>query len=311
MAPKKPSFRKKVILFFISTAYFLYWSYAFAIGAFFGVLVVALFPLLIELLGGVYHAGKVPSAGSHWARWALMIGYWLLLVVFAIYHVRELSNRQREKYAIAFRLGRLYEYDVIRKANAEAAVLQDVLEHVHAIFEPLQIAHVVLHRKKDGRICIEQNEVFPKTEDPGFLIALDEGKGVAGRVFQDSVTRYVPRIYLPAKRKFIPGIFLPHAITLQFETAAEASGKEPALLSVDMDLYVIEPPESGQFLFRSFLSVPIKCGGDGVCNAVLSLDFNDCNSLKKADIALAQEVAASIGRIIPGSESHASVPASK
>jgi hypothetical protein len=311
MASKKPSFRKKVILFFISTVYFLYWSYAFAIGTIVGVLIAAFFPLLIELVGGVFHAGEVPSAGAHWARWALTAVYWLVLFYFAVRHVRELRKREREKYALAFRLGRLYEYNQSIKAQGKGVVLRDVLEHVHGIFEPLQIAHVALHRKKGGRISIEGNEVFPPTDHPDFLIQLDEGKGVAGRVFQDSVTRYVPRMYLPSRRRFMPGIFLPHALTLQFEDVEDASGSEPALLSVDIDLYVIETPQNGQFLFRSFLSVPVKGGANGACIAVLSLDFNDCNSLKKADIALAKEVAKSIATIIHESESQSPVEASK
>jgi hypothetical protein len=298
MPPKKQSLRKQVVSFIVSAIYFLYWSYSFSLGAVFGILVAAFAPLAVELFGGVYHAGEVPLPGSHWARWLLVAGYWMLLLAFALRHLREAQAHQREKYALAFRLGRLYELERIMAAQGKTADLIEALKQVHAMFEPLKVAHVALHRKRDGKISIAHNEVFPPPSDPNTLPIFDEGQGIAGRVFTDLVTRYVPRIYLPVKRwERAPAMLLPHALTLAFESVNETKN-EPALQNVAIDLNVLESPPNGKFMFNSFLSLPVKSASNGQCMAVLSLDFGVCNSLKKADIALAYDVANAIGRFI-------------
>lgn len=297
--PPKPSFRRKAFLFIFSTIYFIYWSYAFALGATLGI-VAAFVPLVIELFGGVYHAGEIPAPGEHWARWLLLAGYWLLLLAFALRHMKEAKQQQRERYALAFRLGRLYELEEVFRSKGNPAGVENTLRHIHAMFEPLQIAHVALHRKQNGLISIDKNEVFPLPHDPDYLIAFEEGKGVAGRVFRDSVIRYVPRIYLPSKRRWTRSIFLPHALTLKFEVPEGVLDKEPAISDVDMELYALEQPEGGRFLFNSFLSLPVRSPSTGECVAVLSLDFEGCNSMKKGDIALAQQVAYAVGKVIFG-----------
>ncbi|HLJ85593.1 MAG TPA: hypothetical protein VKZ53_02150 [Candidatus Angelobacter sp.] len=304
---QKKSFRKRALRFVVSAVYLLYWSYAIEIGATLGILTAAFFPLGIELLGGLYHAGEVPSASEHWARWLLLAGYWMLLLAIALRHVTEAQKQQREKYALAFRLGRLYEFDRTLKSQGKALEIRELLKHIYTMFEPLQIAHVVLHRKADGKISIAHNEVFPETTDAGFLVTLQEGQGVAGSVFKDSISRYVPRIYLPGKGKLFRGVFMPNALTLTFESLNEDSTKEPALENISMDLEILDPPKSGEFLFRSFLSVPVK-GPSGECIAVLSLDFKEFNSMKKGDLALANAVGLAIGKIIaaPSGEAGAS-----
>lgn len=315
MGPKqrqKESLRKSAVRFIVNTIYLLYWSYSFAVGTIFGILVAAFVPLLIEFVGSMYHAGDLPATGEPLSRWLLMSGYWLLLLAFALHHVEELRKREREKYNLAFRLGVLYEYVQTARLQGQSPSVQAILEQVHAIFEPLHIAHVAIHRKKDGVICIESDEVFPQPAVPEFLVPFHEGKGVAGRVFGDSVTRYVPRIYLPNKRKWLPGIFMPHALRLHFETV-DVDGRRvaSALGTIGMDVNVTEPPANGNLLFRSFLSLPVRDGMNGQCVAVLSLDFNSSNSLKKGDIALAYEMASSIAAGIVKSAPQAPVGASK
>lgn len=298
MPPPKTSLRKQVFSFIISAVYFLYWSYAFSLGALFGILIAAFAPLAVELLGGFYHVGEVPLPGSHWAKWMLLLGYWLLLIALALRHLQEARAHQREKYALAFRLGRLYELERIMAVQGKTADLMEALKHVHAMFEPLKVAHVSLHRRNGGKISIAHDEVFPTPDDLNSLPTFEEGKGVAGRVFTDCVTRYVPRIYLPIKRrKWVPAMLLPHALTLAFETI-DQTRNEPALQNVAIDLNVLESPPGGKFLFNSFLSIPVRALSNGACIAVLSLDFDVCNSMKKADIALAYDVANAIGRFI-------------
>ena len=171
-----------------------------------------------------------------------------------------------------------------------------LLSHIHEMFRPLQIAHVALHRHNNGQVSIAEDEVFPATNDSSYCIPFEEGKSVAGLVFRDSITRYVPRIFLPAKYRWIRGIFMPHALRVKFETLEDDS--EPVIQSLEMEPNVLAPSPDGKFSFDSFLSIPVSSPADGTCIAVLSLDFHHCNTLKKADIALAHYVGSSIGRIV-------------
>jgi hypothetical protein len=293
--PQNASLHKDLVGLLVSIIYLIYWSYAFAIGTAVSLLVAAFFPLFFEMFGGYFHLGEVPS-DSEWPHWFIVVGYWLLLLAIALWHWEEAKKQQREKYSLAFRLGMLYEFDRIMTAQGKTPEVKDLLRYIYKMFGPLQIAHVALHRRdENGEISIAKHEVYPETEDISFCTPLKKGKGVAGLVFEDSMTRYVPRIFLPKKYRRFLRIFMPHAVRVEFETMGES---EPAIRKLEMEANVLAPSPDGKFSFDSFLSIPVSSSDGTACIAVLSLDFSHCNTLKKADIALAHYVGSSIGRIV-------------
>ena len=172
-----------------------------------------------------------------------------------------------------------------RRAPASPHEVRDILEIFHGVFKKCGVKHVSLYRLKDGILKIDRAEVYPPEPDDAFYVDLSPGEGVAGRVFADLKTRYMPRMT-------IGGRLFPHAVVFEWQTIPEGCDPHPTfeISDLDFEMDVYKPPESYKVPYRSFLSVPLKSTRKNGCEGVLNVDFDKKDSLDKRGVVMAMVI---------------------
>src|SRR5262249_2615692 len=69
------------------------------------------------------------------------------------------------------------------------------LEVFYKTFKNFGCLHASIYTAEGDSLIIKSNHVFPEEKNPSYFQILKFGQGVAGRVFEDTKPRYVPRLF--------------------------------------------------------------------------------------------------------------------
>jgi hypothetical protein len=172
--------------------------------------------------------------------------------------------------------------------------LSELLGHCYKVFERAGILHasISLPNIEGNRVILRTDlkHVYPSANHASFLLPLEVGASVGGRVIDDSCPRYVPRLYFPfgkPRRYFRTWRFL-HAVKYKYLVTPE---REFKLTEQDLDLDCVA---GDSFAFSSLLCVPLHVSGERKARAVLNLYFSRVDPLGKPDILMATALGYSI-----------------
>ena len=307
---------RNAIKFVAAAVYFVYWNWktpvrnALRRGSLWVLSLFMLF-MVAEVASEFWHEELLQwliESLHTYHEYALYV--FIAAVVFVLWHHGH--ERKKPEYEYKF-LQRLYETVEYSRQGTPSVV--GVLEIIHSAFERSGIIHVSVHTLTVGGdgLEIRKEHVFPGTQDGDYFVSLKIGQGVAGRVFNDSLPRYMPRLFFPNWTWAVP---FHHAVQLAFRTRKEGwwlkramrdameklSGRklkshELELVPDGFNLNVYEGHGSKALLFRSVLCVPLKTSA-GRCIGVLNFDFDSTDPLDKGDIAMAIVFGVVIGDVI-------------
>jgi hypothetical protein len=187
-----------------------------------------------------------------------------------------------------------YEYKFVKQVNLfmrsrlsnnnEQALIQNALPKFLLIFKDSRIVRCSVFRPDGEVLSIPTSHILPMTTDTSYGVRLKKGEGVAGLVFEDSKTLYVPRLFFPfAKRwSWTPSLFFPHAVRFDFHEAEDGFEMVNDRLRPKVFKKTVDNPP-----YRSTLSVPIVSSTNGMSFGVLNFDFSKNDPLDRSEIAMA------------------------
>ncbi|HEX8459687.1 MAG TPA: hypothetical protein VF656_20500 [Pyrinomonadaceae bacterium] len=272
--------------------YFLVWGvktkirHAMKVGALF-VLSISTVLLLVEVLLETTGSERIHAFMSdprlHTFH-EVLLGFFVIAVIFLVRHHYHESKKPGYEYGFVRQLS-LFMQRRQREPGPVDELIPSALELFYAVFKRAGVAHCSYYRMDGEALIMRGNSVYPFTDDPGYRLALKVGSGVAGLVARDGVTRYVPHVYFPfaKRRKWLPTLFFPHAVRLKFNHIEGSAELEH--IGFDVDVY--ERPASGEVLYNSFVSVPVKPVVTDQAYGILNFDFARRDPLDKSDIAMA------------------------
>lgn len=282
-------FRKSLLRFALGAGYLWLWSYKSDIrhrlkqSSLF-VLVISTVLLAFECIlewMGAERLHRVLVAGLFGHKWLSTIETILFAaaVVFMIWHHRHESKKPAYEFSFVQRMRDLVES---RFAEGEKASTTYGLRILYSAFRRAGVQHVSFYSSDSTgtTLRINHSDVYPSNVPDSFFVSVAPGTGVAGRVYNDMLPRYVPRLRF-AKLSF------PHAVQFQYTEEINQDGLAHLRLEyAEPELDAFTSPRQGLCPFRSFLSVPIKVA-DNQCVGVLNFDFKRSDPLDKADISMA------------------------
>ena len=207
------------------------------------------------------------------------------VVVLFFHHRKELRNQ----YAELVLAERIWQFMIRRGFSSWDSCISTALRLFSEIYASLGIAHVSVALPINGELIINPKHVYPKENRKSFYQRLSlnsevAGGGVAGSVFHDGNPRYVPRLFYPFNafgRRF--SLFFPHALVFQLEKDAVHFD----LVKPTVDFNVFETSFGDPFVFKSFVSVPLRPSGQAHSLGVLNFDFATTDPLARGHIKTA------------------------
>lgn len=282
---------RHIVEYGIIVSYFFVWSYKteirhkMKVGSL-GILSLSTLLLVVELS---LEAGK---KNLHEMILAPLFGavgnIALFLVVPAVFYLvwHHYAESRKPGYEYKF-VRQLWQFLNQRKEATHDVdkLVSDVLPLFYRTFERTGIRHCSVHLFETNMLRSRTSLIHPPSDDPNYYLPMEKGDGVAGRVFEDSNPRYVPRIYLPfAKRwRFTPTIPFHHGV--KFVLGMKNGSLD--LISENIDPFAFKKAEGCDPPFKSLVSVPLASVTTGARFGVLNFDFNRHDPLDKIDIAMA------------------------
>lgn len=205
------------------------------------------------------------------------------VAILFFHHRKELRHR----YAEVVLAESLWQFMIRRQFTSRDECISAAIRFFSEIYASFGIAHVSVALPVGGELVISPKHVFPKENRPSFYQRLSlhddvSGRGVAGLVFDDGKPRYVPRLFYPFngfKRRF--SLFFPHALV--FEIKKGSDGRFD-LVKPKLDYDVFRTSFGDPFMFKSFVSVPLRPTGHEQSMGVLNFDFSATDPLVRVHI---------------------------
>ena len=223
-----------------------------------------------------------PLLRRHDVEVGAIIGFTLCIGVLLFHHRNELRHRHAH-FVLA---ERLWEFLIRRDATTWDESIETATRLFRDIYTRFGIAHVSVALPVNGELVIQPNHVFPAESRQSFFQRLPLDDGVAGYVYKDGKARYVPRLFYPYNgyKRYPLQLFFPHALV--FEIGQDSFGRfEVVRPKLDFDVFKTTFGEP--FVFKSFVSVPIRARGRNEVIGVLNFDFTTTDPLIRVDIKTA------------------------
>ena len=252
-------------------------------------LAASLFTFAVEFFCESFGASAVVDTlkvvQSHRNPLLLLIALAMALV---LWHEFDESRKPEYEFRLIGLLHNLMAARCERRPTSD--LIWRALQTVHYAFEFASVAHISIHTLQNEELVILPENIFPKESSNSYQIKLKPKDGVAGRVFDDTCPRYVPRLSLFGK-------LFPHGIKFRYSETMDGRIRRFKFIDEkpEENAFVAVPGE--QLPFKSFLSVPIR-KADGSCLGVLNIDFLKTNPLDSNGIATAVAFAFIFGDIM-------------
>lgn len=270
----------------IAVYFWVYWSHKEALRR--GVRTAALTCLTISILflgAGIvvrhtdYRSDMLTS--SNYSLTAIIVSA-ACIGILIFHHRKELRHRHAEFVLVA----RLWEFLMRRGTHSWDDCIATAIRLFRDIFARFGIAHVSVAMPVNGELVINPKHVFPKETAKSFYERLPLDDGVGGSVYDDGNPRYVPRLFFPINgvRQHSLQTFCPHA--LMFEIRKDSNGRID-VVQPKLQFNVFKTSAGEPFVFKSFVSVPLKARGQSKCLGVLNFDFMTTDPLIRVDIKTA------------------------
>jgi hypothetical protein len=214
----------------------------------------------------------------------LMVLFTLSVAILVFHHQKELRHRHAE-FVLA---ERLWEFMMRRDTDSWDGCIDTATRLFRDIFERFGIAHVSVALPVDGELVIDPKHVWPREENRWFYERLPLDDGVGGWVYYDGKPRYVPRLFYPFNgfTRHLMQIFFPHAMVFEIKKDPRSPGRIE-LVQPTLDFNVFKTSVVEPFVFKSFVSVPLKARSSSKCIGVLNFDFKTTDPLIRVDIKTA------------------------
>jgi hypothetical protein len=207
------------------------------------------------------------------------------VAILFFHHRKELRNRHSELVLAEC----VWQFMIRRGFSSQDECISTAVRLFSEIYARFGIVHASVALPVNGELVINPKHVFPKENRRSFYQRLSlhdaaSGSGVAGRVFYDGMPRYVPRLFYPFngfKRRF--SLFFPHAIVFEI---TKTKGRFE-LVNPKLDFDVFETSFGDPFVFKSFVSVPLRPIEHAASIGVLNLDFQTTDPLARNHIKTA------------------------
>jgi hypothetical protein len=291
VAALKALVRASVALFFTLIASFYYWQWsrkakikrATRTISFLVIILSSVIFLLegtAELIGAkrcIEALSAIPLQGS------VRLALFLSAALFILLHHR--SEMKKPEYESDFIEGLLNAMSRKRSGTEE----MKSLEIFHALFTRVNVSHVSFYELDNAKSKMQIKDVYPKTGlDASYYQDLMVGDGVAGRVYQDKVPRYVARLFLSKRFRKYRWCYMPHALTFPLlETQGKFKRVALKLKEGDLEADAVFSDDPNKLEFSSFLCVPILDPSGGDIIGVLNFDFSTSGRLNLVDITMA------------------------
>lgn len=204
-------------------------------------------------------------------------------VGFLIYHNFKESKKPEHEY----RYVKQFSYFVFSRPSSEVIideVVMTAIKHFYQVFDGIKIDRCSFYTLNGEEVGLQNQYVYPSTDNSNYNYKLRKGEGVGGKVCDDEKARYVPRLFLPMKRsKWSPLFFFPHAVKL----GVEKRNGSIKFTHAGIDTFAFTPPPDGNLPFKSIISVPVRSITEKKCYGVMNFDFVRYDPLSKPDIAMA------------------------
>jgi hypothetical protein len=176
-----------------------------------------------------------------------------------------------------------------------------LLKKIHAVFEDVGISHVCIARPMGRQLVINPEEVYPEERRPEFFyqarIGQGDARGVSGRVYDDGLIRYVPRLFFPIGNRYIQLLPWIRVRMMPFPHAVQYRADADRLVEEKPDYGCVElSNDNSRLPFLAFLSIPLKKTGRNNAVGILNFDFAEVNPLDRSDIELALVIAYTLGQ---------------
>ena len=274
-----------------ATLYFLYWKET---KSFRRALKTSVFILIVLALGSLLEVAlgalEILPDVEKWLHKVLANGLVLTLLVLAIFIVslHHFREWRRPEYESAF-VKSLFDFAAsypVALRSGKRMTLVEALERFYPIFERAHVHHLAVFLEHDGSLSVNPEHVHPRHESPEeYYPVLPVGKGVAGRVYKDSCTRYMPRCFLFGKA-------FKHSLRYSIARGGNLSEEVP-----DFGAYRVLGQKS---LYQSLLCVPLSNPVENRnCSGVLNISFKKRATLDRIDITMAMVVGLVLGQAMP------------
>jgi hypothetical protein len=211
-----------------------------------------------------------------------------LAMALVLWHEFDESRKPEYEFRLIGLLHNLMAARCERRPTAELILRS--LQAVHYAFEYAKVAHVSICTLQNEELVILPEHIFPTEMCGTYQIKLKPRDGVAGKVFDDTCPRYVPRLHLF-------GNLFPHGIKFRYSETLNGRVRRFKFTDERPEENVFVAIQGEQLPFRSFLSVPIR-KADGSCLGVLNIDFLKTNPIDSNGIATAVAFAFIFGDIM-------------
>jgi hypothetical protein len=298
-------FWRRAVAFLAVYLYFKYWDYksrirhSLHVGS---LLVFSISGLLIvfDFAGELLRTSRVRTLFSLLDPFPGVRAFLGLLYVAAAsygvyYHLSEMRKPGHE-YTFTQVICDLFE----SQRTSQTRELFEILGHCHQVFRRSGILHVSISLPQvEGEKVIlrtDPKHVYPAdVNHESFILPLQVGASVGGRVVDDSCPRYVPRLYFPfgKPRRRLRTWRFPHSVKYKYLVTPE---REFRLTEQELDLDCVAGDSFG---FSSLLCVPLHVTGEKKARAALNFYFSKVDPLGKPDILMAAALGYSIAQQVP------------
>jgi hypothetical protein len=289
---------------FSTRVYFYYWSWkaeirhvlkVISLFALIGLAVLMGVEVGLEFWGKIWLSDLTKATGFHLS---LTIIFVLAVAYVAWHHWSEIKKPNYE-----YRFAQCLRSIIYGSAGPDAT--KALLGKIHAVFEDVGISHVCIARPTaGGELVIDREEVYPGEERPEFFYRARIGQGdvcgVSGRVYNDGLVRYVPRLFFPIGKRHIQLLACPRVRVkmMPFPHAVQYRSDADVLVEEKPDYGCVELPsnDDGRVPFLALLSIPLMKSGRNNTVGILNFDFDKVNPLDRSDIELALVIAHTLGQ---------------
>ena len=238
---------------------------------------------LAEWHGAKWCIEKLQGIPATWKWIHISTGWRLSLFAAAAVFVviSSFEEMKKPKYESSFLEGLLDAMSQQRRGAGDWTSLQIF----HALFTRRKVAHVSVYRFEKSTNKLHIVGVYPNNPGQSYYQDLDIGQGVAGRVYNDRMPRYVACLFLlPVLKNWF---YMPHAVRFQLSEEKRSGRPSLKLRKGRIDADVVWSDDPKKFSFPFFLSVPILSASGAECVGVLNFDFAKPGHLNLVDITMA------------------------
>ena len=236
--------------------------------------------VVVEFVHGEVLSLVIPESPS--LKWSGLALFSASIVALLIHHHHERKHKDSEFHLAE----RMWEFMIKRKATSLDDCIKEALPLFFDVFGRCKISHISIGLPDGESIKIQRHHVHPRETSDTYFRALPVKNSVAGRVYDDGLVRYVPRLFFPinSKQRRLWARNFNHAMVFKIK---QTQDKHLDIFHPNLNLKSFNSDDVPQFVFRSFVTVPLQPQSCPKPIGVLNIDFDATDPLDRIHIKMA------------------------